>query len=294
MEDTLLPVATGGPDSGRAEVVANTLAMLRGTGEGPEELAHDARNMVTALLLYCDLLEEPGVLVTRFRHYAGELRLVAAASRRLVEKLAAFDLPVGFQVDSNSNSNSNPEHMAGGPIPGDRRNPARQWDAVPAEPIESLSAEVAAKQNLLSALAGPAMALEVRLHGGALPVRVSREDLTRVLFNLVKNAAEAMPGGGAIAVGLEEFHGPGSGAPWLVLSVEDTGPGIPAGEIELIFSPGYTTHPVIGSERPAGNRRGLGLAVTRSIVEGAGGRIVAANRPHGGARIAIELPVRQR
>jgi signal transduction histidine kinase len=117
---------------------------------------------------------------------------------------------------------------------------------------------------------------------------------------LVKNAAEAMPQGGAIKVGLEEFHGPGSGAPWLVLSVEDTGPGIPAGEIELIFSPGYTTHPVIGnkgsecSERRPRNRRGLGLAVTRSIVEGAGGRIVAANRPHGGARIAIELPVCQR
>ena len=60
-------------------------------GESVAEVAHDARNMVTALGLYCDLLEEPGVLATPFTHYGNELRLVAAASRRLVEKLVALD-----------------------------------------------------------------------------------------------------------------------------------------------------------------------------------------------------------
>jgi hypothetical protein len=54
-------------------------------------LAHDARNMLSALDLYCDLLEEPGVLWAPFAHYAGELRLVAGASRRLVEKLAMLE-----------------------------------------------------------------------------------------------------------------------------------------------------------------------------------------------------------
>ena len=58
-------------------------------GETLSEVAHDARNMVTALGLYCDLLEEPGVLATPFMHYGHELRLVAAASRRLVEKIVA-------------------------------------------------------------------------------------------------------------------------------------------------------------------------------------------------------------
>ena len=50
------------------------------------ELAHEARNMMTALSLYCDLLEEPGVLAPSHRHYGGELRLLADASRQLVEK----------------------------------------------------------------------------------------------------------------------------------------------------------------------------------------------------------------
>ena len=75
--------------------MVETLANLRGEGESLAEVAHDARNMVTALGLYCDLLEEPGVLNPAFHHYASELRLVATASRRLVEKLLALDLRLG-------------------------------------------------------------------------------------------------------------------------------------------------------------------------------------------------------
>src|SRR5208283_1769303 len=75
----------------RVEAVVETLATLGGKGESLEDLAHEARNMVTALGLYCDLLEEPGVLAAPFLHYGGELRLVASASRRLVEKLVALE-----------------------------------------------------------------------------------------------------------------------------------------------------------------------------------------------------------
>jgi hypothetical protein len=80
-----------GVERRRVEKVVETLATLRSRGESLSEVAHDARNMVTALGLYCDLLEEPGVLATAFTHYAHELRLVAAASRRLVEKLVTLD-----------------------------------------------------------------------------------------------------------------------------------------------------------------------------------------------------------
>jgi hypothetical protein len=50
-------------------------------------LIHDTRNMVMALDLYCDLLDEPGVLASPFGHYARELRLVSGASRRFMERL---------------------------------------------------------------------------------------------------------------------------------------------------------------------------------------------------------------
>ena len=65
------------------------------------------------------------------------------------------------------------------------------------------------------------------------------------------------------------------------LTVEDNGPGIPAEALEKIFDSGYTTR---AGRTPARQRgwpaahRGLGLAITRSIVEAAGGRIRAANR----------------
>ncbi|MGB8028068.1 MAG: hypothetical protein WCF30_00250, partial [Terracidiphilus sp.] len=91
-------------DRKRVETVVETLARLRSPGETLAEAAHDARNMVTALGLYCDLLEEPGVLATPFIHYGHELRLVAAASRRLVEKIVAIDaqrdLPGAASVSS--------------------------------------------------------------------------------------------------------------------------------------------------------------------------------------------------
>ncbi|MGA7705490.1 MAG: hypothetical protein WB998_11405, partial [Solirubrobacteraceae bacterium] len=75
----------------RAATLGASLATLRSESETLSEVAHDARNMVTALGLYCEFLEEPGVLAAPFLHYGRELRLVAAASRRLVEKIVALD-----------------------------------------------------------------------------------------------------------------------------------------------------------------------------------------------------------
>jgi two-component system sensor histidine kinase KdpD len=78
-----------------------------------------------------------------------------------------------------------------------------------------------------------------------------------------------------------------------LLTVEDTGPGIPPDALEAVFASGYTTRtrgaspgswPVV--------HRGLGLSICRSMVESAGGRIVASNRSQGGACFALELPVR--
>ncbi len=317
------------PDRKRVETVVETLATLRGHGETLPEVAHDARNMVTALGLYCDLLEEPGVLATPFIHYGHELRLVAAASRRLVEKIVAIDAlrdlpgaagassrPVAatpHPVDSLSRAGQEEPVHAGSPIfspafrsgasdlasagfadPG-HAGASRRWDLLPAVPVANLAAELLANRNLLAALAGPTIALTVHAEGGARPVRLTGEDLTRVLVNLVKNATEAMPSGGRIDIGLREEPPAHGTAACLLVTVEDNGPGIPLDALETIFTSGYTSHGM--SEGSHGNwtlsHRGLGLTITRSIVEGAGGRITAGNREHGGARFALELPLRK-
>jgi len=286
----------------RVEAVVETLANLRSRGESLAEVAHDTRNMVTALGLYCDLLEEPGVLTPSFRHYAGELRLVATASRRLVEKMLALDARQGQDAGLASSLRvkwTRPEALS-----INRLEQARRWDLMPPVLIDNLARELAANRNLLSALAGPSIALTVDAEGGALPVLLTGEDLTRILVNLVKNAAEAMPASGKIAISLHEFHAGADVHPWLLLTVEDNGPGIPAEALEKIFDAGYTSRcggaaaSVASTPDGFGSwpafHRGLGLSITRSIVEGAGGSIHASNCSPSGACFRIELPVHTR
>jgi len=290
----------GDAERKRVEAVVETLTTLRSEGENLEEVAHDARNMVTALGLYCDLLQEPGVLATPYLHYGSELRLVAAASRRLVEKLVALD------TLGNSNRSTVPPGLRGGSaFPGSTFLPgmapevgpraSRAWDMLPALPIDSLAGELMANRNLLAALAGPAIALTVDTEGGALPVRLTGEDLTRVLVNLVKNAAEAMPGGGRIQLSLRERSTGADPRGSVVLAVDDSGPGIAATALEKVFEAGFSTRFNPSSGEGWGSpHRGLGLSITRSILEAAGGRIDAQNRKPSGASFRIELPVRKR
>jgi signal transduction histidine kinase len=300
-----------GENRKRVETVVETLATLRSQGESLGEVAHDARNMVTALALYCDLLEEPGVLAAPFAHYGNELRLVAAASRRLVEKLVAIDThaeagnaaPSWFNLESRrwplaSEPDAKRDRILErglGNNPDGQLDGNRRLDLLPALPISNLAAELIANRNLLSALAGPAIALTVDTEGGAQPVRLTSEDLTRILVNLVKNSAEAMPAGGRIHMKLCERHAAKGTAACVVLVIEDNGPGIPQDALERIFASGYTTRGKSESakgEWPV-SHRGLGLAITRSIVEAAGGRVHAFNREQGGARFEMELPVRR-
>jgi signal transduction histidine kinase len=315
MQQSIEAAGWDGTERKRVEAVVETLATLRSEGESLAEVAHDARNMVTALGLYCDLLEEPGVLATPFLHYGSELRLVATASRRLVEKLVALDTNLESRaalVCATDDATAHPAAGASGrvmeigvarsaarfPAPlwtGEQAERPERWELMPAEPIRNLAGELLANRNLLAALAGPAIALTVEATGCSKPVKLTGEDLTRILVNLVKNAAEAMPSGGLITLSLRE-HTAGSGSAWVSLTVEDSGPGISAESLDRVFESGYTTR-ANGAAANGGwpsTHRGLGLSITRSIVEEAGGRIRAANRVPSGARIEIELPVRER
>lgn len=267
------------------------LRMLDRDGENLASLAHDARNMVTALELYCDLLQEPGVLTPEFGHYGVELRVLAAASRRLVEKLS--HLPAMPQPGWEEP-----------PAPPTRREIARGRSGrslaapgvLPETPVGDLAFELETGHGLLSALAGPSVEVCLDIDGAALPVQLSNEDLTRILVNLLKNAVEAMPGGGRLLLTLREMPRPIGRGPEhrLLLTVEDNGPGIAPELLERIFEPGFTAHGVADAARRGweGHHRGLGLAITRSIVESAGGTIRATRSAPSGACFRIELPVR--
>jgi len=286
-------IGPAGAERKRVEAVVQTLTHLRSDSESLAEVAHDTRNMVTALGLYCDLLEEPGVLTPAYAHYANELRLVATASRRLVEKLLALDVRLSPVAGVTRLASFAAERTGTETLSLGAQEQARRWDMMPPEPIDNLAAELLANRNLLAALAGPSIALTVDVEGGAVAVRLSGEDLTRILVNLVKNAAEAMPEGGRIQLGLSERAATADSKATVLLTVEDNGPGIPQHALDQVFDSGFTTHATSsgGSHGWPATHRGLGLSITRSIVEEASGQIQVANRPSAGARFEIVLPV---
>ena len=288
-----MPQAHQLQDSGSAELqrtdkVAEVLSALASQGKNVAEIAHDARNMVTALDLYCDLLQEPGVLAGPFTHYSGELRLVAAASRRLVEKL----VPPPPPGDSPAKNDPNETAISSGIRPVAQKA-SQHWKSIPAESIRNLAEELMANRSLLASLAGPTIALTVDTQGGAVPVRMTSEDLTRILVNLVKNSAEAMSAVGRIHISLWESQGE-LNTPWITLNVEDNGPGLDDKILQHLFEPKKPFgegHDVFASAQWPLPHRGLGLSITRSIVEAAGGTIHAANRDPVGACFQIELPI---
>jgi signal transduction histidine kinase len=276
----------------RVEAVVETLAAIHHHGESLGELAHDARNMVTALGLYCDLLDEPGVLAPAHRHYSSELRLLAEASRCLVEKLSQLETgEAGDRTPGRTISYQQGRLFAeiSEPYP---------WSALSAESmsgglIDDFREELLSIRGLLAAIPGPSVTVSVTAEGGAWPVRMSGENLIRALVNLVRNSGESINGAGAIELCLSERSDDGGAVRSVVLSLEDTGCGIPANLAGKVFEPGFTTR--AGSSVAGGwhsGHRGLGLSITRSIIEGAGGRILAENRAGQGARFVLELPVR--
>ena len=104
--------------------------------------------------------------------------------------------------------------------------------------------------------------------------------IERVLYNLIENACKYTPAGSTITVAAEAAGGN------LVVSVSDNGPGIPSGQEEAIFEK-FTR----GTRESATPGVGLGLAISRAIVEAHGGRISASNGPAGGARLTFTLPL---
>ncbi len=123
------------------------------------------------------------------------------------------------------------------------------------------------------------VALHVDVGGDSPTVIGSRDQLHQVLLNLLHNALQATPDGGRVTVGVHRNDG------WVVIRVEDSGPGFSAAVLEHAFTRFQTT-------KPGGT--GLGLAITKRLVEEHRGRIEADNAPAGGARVTIWLPLEDR
>jgi signal transduction histidine kinase len=105
------------------------------------------------------------------------------------------------------------------------------------------------------------------------------EKLQRVLFNLIQNAIRHTPADGSVTVRASDA------GDWVEIEVADTGAGIPADRRAAVFDAFAR-----GDDARAGEGAGLGLAISRAIVEGHGGRIWLADGDGPGTRVRFVIP----
>ncbi len=141
------------------------------------------------------------------------------------------------------------------------------------QPLEL--AELTGQVLSLYASPPPGISLSSALEPG-VRVQADRDQLTQVLVNLIKNAQDALLGGGKISVRVRR-----SGA-WACVDVEDSGPGIKPEDRARIFEPYFTT-------KEGGT--GLGLAIAARICQEHGGRLEVGGEVGRGALFSVVLPL---
>jgi len=117
-----------------------------------------------------------------------------------------------------------------------------------------------------------------------LPTIIGDGDrLAQVFTNLIDNAITHSPVGGEVTICADQENG------WVSIHVDDQGAGIPSEELSRIFERFYQ----LEKARSAGKKRGagLGLAISREIVQMHGGRLVAQSSPGRGSRFTVQLPI---
>lgn len=219
---------------------------LASVGRLSAGIAHEIGNPLAAITGLIELLQLGGLSQSEHDEFLARVRGETERIHRIIRELLDY-------------SRARPSE----PLPDERGNLATV--------IEEAVKLIAPQKDLRL------VTIEVRIHDEAPWALAPAHELTQVVLNLLLNAADAVAGEGSILVELarEDTR--------LVLSVSDSGPGIPEALLGRVFDPFFTT-------KPAGKGTGLGLAVCLSLVERFGGKITAENLPTGGARFTLWLP----
>jgi two-component system, NtrC family, sensor kinase len=237
----------------RAELVnAERLAAI---GKMAAHVTHEIRNPLSSIGLNLELLEEEVARATAADTPDAELRPVMKESAQLVTAIRA-------EVDRLSRIAEQYLSVARRPRP----------ELVP-ERVDDLVKELVAFVRPELDRANVSARVDVDEEGP--DVLLDESQLRQALLNLIRNAREAMPKGGEITIGVSSSAGTAT------ITVDDTGTGVPEELRASIFDPFFTT-----KQRGTG----LGLAVTRDIVEAHGGTISCEAREGGGTRFRIALP----
>ncbi|MBW3555067.1 MAG: response regulator [Gemmatimonadetes bacterium] len=150
--------------------------------------------------------------------------------------------------------------------------------------VLDLNAEILDMERMLGRLAGENVELRVELDPDLGRIRADASQVHQVVMNLAVNARDAMPDGGVLLIAtrnVDAVDGPDSGE-GVLLTVRDTGTGIPEDVREKIFEPFFSTKGAKGT--------GLGLSTVYGIVRQSGGSIRVDSAPAEGTTFEIRLP----
>jgi len=220
-------------------------------------VVHDFNNLLTGVMLYCDLMLSALDPRDRRRRYADEIRSAVVQASGLVQQLLVFARP----------------------------------QAAPTRTL-CLNQIAGAMQDLLIRLIGENISLDLRLDPDLGLVKIDQAQAQQIFLNLVLNARDALPEGGQIVVETSncEFQTVTGSMPALraafpcvLLVVSDNGRGMDAKTRQRLFEPFFTT-------KSSGKGTGLGLTTVRSIVTTNRGLIHLESEPGRGTRVMILLP----
>jgi PAS domain S-box-containing protein len=221
---------------------------LDAVGQLASGVAHDFNNLLMVILGFSELLASED-LTPHGREHRAEIERAANRGSALVRKLLAFG----------------------------------QRDAPQLAPVD-LNRLVTTLGPMLERALGESVQLQVVTARVACTVVADPVQVEQVILNLALNARDAMPGGGVLYVAVDAPSAAASDIPeHVVLTVTDTGTGIPPEVRDQIFEPFVTT-------KEPGKGTGLGLATVASIVEGMGGSITVTSSPGRGTTFEIALP----
>jgi PAS domain S-box-containing protein len=220
---------------------------MAGIGETAAMVGHDIRNPLQAILGYCSVAEE----------LCGEIN-DESHGKKLMEIFEQMKDQVKYidKIVSDLRDYSTPVTPI--PVRTDLRQLIEESLSLSHIP-QIVSASLSIPKTFRNAKVDPSI-------------------LKRVLVNLITNAIQAMPNGGRLSVKVVRRRNPAS----LILSVEDTGMGIPRGNLPKIFVPLFTTK---------SKGQGLGLSVSKRLVEAHGGKISLKSEVGKGTRFSIMLPI---
>jgi two-component system, cell cycle sensor histidine kinase and response regulator CckA len=220
-------------------------------GQLASGVAHDFNNLLTAILGYGEFAAEEAVS-DRQRSDIAEIVGAAQRASRLTQQLLAFSRKQVLE-------------------------PTRV----------DLNALVSEMGGLLRHLVGERIVVTTALGADVPVVRADVGQLEQVLLNLVVNARDAMPRGGALTIETSKVRlnaAPGvEPGMYARIVVTDTGVGMDAATKARLFEPFFTT-------KPRGQGTGLGLATADSIVRQSGGSISVDSEPDRGTTFAVYLP----